>query len=221
MNSYKEDLRLFEILSWLRSHDWELYKNESGEKLSELKRLLSEIDRINIREFVDKNLADLMEDWIKWDNKQFPELDADDQCVFFMNSELHSPEIWANNMFKLVPPFVKQGVKIPENLKKLYAESRRCFIYQQYNAAIVLSRSIIEVGLKKKIGLPLESKDWTAGVVLEKALEKKMIKDSLYWIGKKVITKADKVLHQGENVEYQETLNALEHTKEFLEELFG
>lgn len=221
MSSYKEDLKLSELLDWLSRPENRSNEEEFNKKFEELMDLLSEIDRINIREFIDNRLADKMEFLIKINNDFFQNLDSSEQISFFYNSGLHWPGVWARNMFKLIPPFIKQGVKIPENLKNLYAESRLCFIFEQFNAAVVLSRSIIEFSLKKKIGLPIESKDWTAGVVLEKALEKKIINDSIYWIAKKVVTKADKILHQGSSVDYQEALNALDHTKQFLEEIFG
>jgi len=221
MNSYNEDLKLSGLLDWLVSHDRISDEKEWENKFDELTELLIEIDRINIREFVDSRQADKTEYLIKINNDFFQGLDSSEQISAFYDSGLNWPGFWARNMFILVPPFVKQGVKIPENLKNLYAESRHCFIFEQFNVAVVLSRAIIELALKMKIGLPMESKDWTAGVVLEKALDKKIINDSVYWIAKKVITTADKILHQGENIEHQETLNALDHTRQFLEELFG
>jgi hypothetical protein len=219
MNSYNEDLELSELLDWLGNH--KETEGEYREKFTELTALIRYIDRINIREFVDNKLANNMEFFIKWDNEFFQELGSSGQIEFFIDSGLNWPGVWARNLFNLVPPFVKQGVNIPENLRQLYAESRRCFIFEQHNAAVVLSRAIIEIALKKKIGLSEESKKWTAGFTLEKASEKKIISDSSYWIAKKVITNADTILHQGKNAERQETLNALDHTKQFLEELFG
>jgi hypothetical protein len=220
MNSYNEDLKLSELLDWLASHNKKLCEREWNEKHEELMDILTWIDRIGMREFVHNKLADITQILIEINNDLFQKLSSSEQIHGFYESGLHWPGVWARNMFKLVPPFIKQGIRIPENLKTLYSESRRCFIFEQFNAAVVLSRGIIEVALKQKIGLPIESKKWTAGVVLEKALEKKIINDSVYWIANKVITKADKILHQGGNVDFQETLNALDHTKQFLEELF-
>jgi hypothetical protein len=219
MNSIQEDLRLSDLLDWLRSHE----KTQEGynEKFDELMELIRGIDRINIREFVDNKLADNMESFIKWDNEFFQGLNSSEQIEFFIDSGLNWPGVWTRNMFRLTPAFVKQGVKIPDNLKKLYAESRKCFIFEQFNSAIVLSRAIIEIALKNKIGLSVESKHWTAGEILDRAYEKKIIKDSAYWIGSKVITKANEILHQGRDVQHQETLNAIDHTKQFLEDLFG
>jgi len=221
MSSYKEDLKISELLGWLASHKEIRNERQYEEKVNELKEDLRCIDRINIREFVSKTLADTTELLLEVDNQMFQGLTSSNQIETFYKSRLHWPGVWARNMYKLVPPFVRQGVKIPENLKTLYAESRICFILEQFNAAVVLSRGIIELALKMKIGLSMESKDWTAGVVLEKAFEKKIINDSIYWIAQKIVTKADKILHQGQSVELQETLNSLDHTKQFLEELFG
>jgi hypothetical protein len=223
MGSYSEEVKLAEIINWFTTHRGEELKGEDSNKWEELKILLRGIDRINIREFVDNRLADHMEDLIEMDNKWFQELDWVEQVDFFIEevTDHFGISVWIRNQFQLKPPFVRQGTKIPENIRKLYAESRRCFVFEQYSAAIVLSRAIIEIVLKKKIGLPDESRRWTAGVVLEKASEKKIINEHAYWIADKVIKNADKILHQGKIAEQQETLNAIDHTKEFLEELFG
>jgi len=173
MNSYNEDLKLSELLDWFSTHDKKLYEKEFNEKFDELTELLTQIDRVDIREFVDNKLADKMELLIKFNNDFFQGLGSSEQIGLFYESGLHWPGVWARNMFKLVPPFVKQGVKIPENLKNLYKESRYCFIFEQFNAAVVLSRSIIELALKKKIGSQMESKFGTAGEVLKEALKKK------------------------------------------------
>lgn len=223
MSSYNEDLKLAELLEWLSPVHLKEIKGEGfSAKMKELRTILRSIDRVNIREFVDDRLVDQMEHFIKLDNEWFQEMDSTEQIDSFMEgSESFWDAKWIRNQFKLIPPFVRQGTKIPENIKKLYAESRHCFIFEQYSAAIVLSRAIIEIALKKKIGLSEESREWTAGKVVEKASEKRIINENTRWIANKVIKKADKILHQAELGDHQETLNALDHTKEFLEELFG
>lgn len=225
MDSYKEDLKLTEQLIWFYEfhRSGQKVNEEYLNKLDQFKKLLRGLDRINIREFVDNRLADHMETLLKLDNDWFQELDWVEQVDFFTEevTDHFGISAWIRNQFKLIPPFVRQGTKIPENIKTLYGESRRCFIFEQYSAAIVLSRAIIEIALKKKIGLPEESKDWTAGKVVNKASEKRIINEKTRWIAEKVIKKADKILHQAELGEHQETLNILDHTKEFLEELFG
>jgi hypothetical protein len=61
MSSYNEDLKLSELLAWFVNHDEKSYKEEYEKKFSELMEILKEIDRINIREFVDNKLTDKTE----------------------------------------------------------------------------------------------------------------------------------------------------------------
>jgi hypothetical protein len=71
MNSYNEDLKLSELLDWFSTHDKKLYEKEFNEKFDELTELLTQIDRVDIREFVDNKLADKMELLIKFNNDFF------------------------------------------------------------------------------------------------------------------------------------------------------
>lgn len=224
MNSYGEDLKLAELLDYFSPGHLKDIKGEGfSAKWKEFTNVLRRIDRINIREFVDKRIADKMPEWVDLDNEWFQEMDWVEQVDFFIEevTDHFGISVWIRNQFKLKPPFVRQGTKIPEKIRKLYAESRRCFVFEQYSAAIVLSRAIIETVLKTKIGLAEESRSWTAGIVLDKAFEKGIIKENACWIAHKVIKNADKILHQAKIAEQQEALNAIDHTKEFLEVLFG
>jgi hypothetical protein len=216
-----EEKRIVEILEWIKNNPDKEGTSEFNEKQIELQTIFRFIDRIHIREYADKHLANYMEEFIRLSNEFFQDEGSDDQIHYAIESDLFYPGVYARNMFRLIPPFVKQGVKIPENISNLYAESRYCFVFEQFSAAIVLSRTIIETALKMKIGLAQASRDWTAGIVLQKAYERKIINDSAYSTAKKVIYNADNILHQAKNAEYKESLDALEHTKEFLEELFG
>jgi len=225
MNSYSEDRKLDELLNYFSpAHLKDVKTEDYVAKWEELKSILRYIDRINIREFVSTRMADKMQELIDFDNKLFQEMDWVEQTDFFCESgEGHyGITVWMSKRFKLTPPFVRQGTKIPENIRRLYAESRRCFVFEQYNAAIVLSRAIIETVLKMKINLPEESRNWTAGKVLDKAVETQIITENAHWIARKVIKKAAKILHQAKITdEQQETLNVINDTKNFLEELFA
>jgi hypothetical protein len=48
-------------------------------------------------------------------------------------------------------------IRIPEHINRLCQESRWCYVYERYNAAIVLSRAIIETILKNKLGYKVDS----------------------------------------------------------------
>ena len=214
-------MKLFDLLTWFKNHDEELHKDEWDKKNEELGCLLREVDRIHIREYVDNNAANLMELFIKLDNELVAKDDPCEIAEFARDSGLVSAGAFGFSLFMLVPPFVKQGVKIPNRIRELYAESRYCFVFEQYSAAIVLSRAIIETVLKNKLGLSEDDRYWTAGRTLEKAKEKKLVIDKAFWVAKKVTKKADNILHRARKTDYKEAKNALNHTKEFLEDLFG
>lgn len=221
MNNFSEDEKILELIISIFSPNSKLNDQEKQEKQIELDKLLRSIDRIHVREYKNNKLARAIEGLLKDDNDIFQLEDLDDQIDAGINLGMFYPAVYACNMYKLVPPFVRHGVQIPEKMKSLYAESRYCFISEQYNAAIVLSRAIIELALKIKIGLPEESKKWTAGVTLERAREVKIIDEKSARIADEIIKNGDWILHRAKNATEEESLKALDHTKKVLEVLFG
>jgi hypothetical protein len=212
MSKFSIDIKIFDLLSSDRPDDEKF--------LDELHDLLKDIDRINIREYFGSNHANIMVKLIKLNNR-FIQNEKENLIDIGIESNLCKPADFALNYFKLIPPFVRQGTKIPANFKNLYAESRLCFAFGQYSAAIALSRAIIEIALRNRIGLSEESRRWTAGVILEKAREIKIVDINIAWISEKVIRTADNILHRARTATERECLNALDHTKEVLEYLFG
>jgi len=73
-----------------------------------------------------------------------------------------------NNYYKLKPPYVRPGTKIPQGIKNIYHESRWCFVYGQYSAAIALTRTVIETILKHKFNLEGDLND-----IIDSACEKR------------------------------------------------
>lgn len=223
MPNFSDDIKFFSVFADLFAPKEPLDPIVKKEKERELTEILRGIDRIHIREYFDfdNEIADWMEEFLKKDNKIFQLEDWDTHIDSGIELDLFYPGVYARNYYKLTPPFIRQGVKIPEKMKSLYAESRFCFIFEQFSAAIALSRAIIEFALKTKIGLHEEARDWTAGKTLAKALDLKIIDDKTYCTARKVINNADKVLHQVKNATEQEALTALDHTKTVLESIFG
>lgn len=220
MSNFSSDMKVLELLAFLYDPKNKLEESEMQKKWNELDALVRVIDRIHIREYFNNAIADIIEHFLKQDNQIFQLEDPEFQLDSAIQLSLFHAD-YACNWYKLIPPFVRQGIKIPEKMKSLYAESRLCFVFKQYSAAIVLSRAIIETALKARIGLTEGSKNWTAGITLGKAVEKKIVDEKTYWIADKVIKSADRILHRSENATEKEALNALDHTKQFLEYLFG
>jgi hypothetical protein len=221
MPYFSDDIKFFDVLADLVVSEKPLDPVVKKQKENELTEILRGIDRIHIREYFDNEIADWMEKFLKEDNELYQLEDSEIHIDSGIELGLFYPGVYARNYYKLTPPFVRQGVKIPEKMKSLYAESRFCFIFEQFSAAIALSRAIIEFALKTKIGLHEEARDWTAGKTLSKAHDLKIIDDKTYWTASKVINNADKVLHQVKNATDQEALTALDHTKTVLESIFG
>jgi len=125
----------------------------------------------------------------------------------------------ARNYYDLKPPFVRRDVKIPEYIKKLYAESRWSYVFQNYNACVALCRAIVECVVKEKTGREKKSR-----IELRKDLERanrnKLISVSAVWIAEHVILPANRVLHAGQVLKKERALKVVEKTKDFLEGIY-
>ena len=143
-----------------------------------------------------------------------------------MDAEGHSvlgcdrSEKIAINYYELYPPLVKYGVKIPKHIKEIYAESRWCYVFQCYSAAAALSRAIMELAIKDKLGYDKESSIGSSAKYLDALYGKKIISRPVHSIGKDVILEANKVMHSGKMVGKKQTLKVVEKTKEFLEAIY-
>ena len=126
----------------------------------------------------------------------------------------------AINYYLLHPPLIKKGLKIPEHVKKLFAESRWCFVLQQYCAAVALSRTIIELAIKDKYGNDKEKERWAASWCLKNAKDDGIISEDVFLIGNDINKTANKVMHAGKMVEWKNALMVVEKTKDFLEGIY-
>jgi hypothetical protein len=130
-------------------------------------------------------------------------------------------EIWYDcleNWLQLKPALILTGKAIPNNIRDIYAESRRCFLFGNYLAAIVLSRAVLENILKNKFDL---KNNWSAGELLQKLHVNKQITDSQYDLAKSVKDKADKILHRAAGATTKEAKNAIDRTNELIEMFYG
>ena len=122
--------------------------------------------------------------------------------------------------YQLIPPYVKIGAKIPDNIKYLYNESRRCYINGQFSACVALSRAILETVMKKKFNLNENDTNLGAGKMLGRLLERKLISEQAHWLADKVIKRANSILHRAKGATGKNANNMLDHTKDFLEEVY-
>jgi hypothetical protein len=134
----------------------------------------------------------------------------------------HRADMAAINYYNLSPPFVRREVKIPGFLKDLHAESRWCYVLQLYRAAVSLCRSVIELSLKHKAGIDIESSIGSMGKYLDSSYyNMHIISKDAHRIGHEVRMLANKVMHVGKTIQKPKALEAIEKTKTFLEDLFG
>jgi len=126
----------------------------------------------------------------------------------------------ARNYYDLYPPFVKVGVKIPRHIKQLYAESRWCYVLQNYCAAVALCRAILELTIKDKTGIDKDFPIVSTSRYLDEAYRKKLISKNSHGISKDIILKANKVMHAGKIIEKKHALQVVEKTKDFLQEMY-
>lgn len=152
-------------------------------------------------------------------------------------SELHSwwcdSGDWATSMkryFELIPPYIRHGNKIPQPIRKLYAESRWCFIYGQYNACLTVNRAIIDAIIKekapafriaakydqvKKKTYPYSTGEFLYEFMKNSHITKDLQKDANEFI----VTIANHILHKAKSIGKDECLKALEIMNRFFEEI--
>jgi hypothetical protein len=181
-----------------------------------------EVDRIRIREtphhkaIVDFLRKDLAYSPIKIEEfKDFWDYHHEEILDFHEDNELIERGRFARNYFKLIPPYVKVGTKIPEGIKNIYHESRWCFVYGQYSATIAMSRTVIETVLKDKYGLVGDLSE-----IIKTAENKCLISRQTAWYANEVRTFANRILHKAKPAKEHEAKNAIDHVLAFLEEIY-
>lgn len=241
MTSFKEDEDIFKLIREMMDIDKELGidnpspiqavlpvdKRQQLEKRNEelySKYITSkiELDRIRIRETPHhKDLTyllrkDLAYRPLKTDEfKEFWDHHYEEILDFHEDNELIERGRFVRNYFKLIPPYVKVGTKIPEGIQNIYHESRWCFVYGQYSATIALSRTVVETVLRDKFHI-----EGKLDVIIEEAKSRHIISDKTAWNMNKVRTAANQILHTAKTAKEQEAKNALDHVLVFLEEIY-
>lgn len=125
-----------------------------------------------------------------------------------------------SNYYGLTPAFVKNTVEIPDQLKKIYAESRWCFVFQNYCASVALCRTIVELAFKIKTGKDLDYRLTRLGTQLDGAARLNVIPEEAAWIARHVIFPANSVLHQGKLMDRESAFKVIDRTVDFLEIVF-
>lgn len=228
MGTFAEDERFIELFRKLLE---EKPESKEYEKIhDEFVELWWDIDRIEIREFQSKDYARWVQEIFKLTtNLKYPESFAGDRDnwppgVLFDEEidEIARTNKRLEEYYKLTPPFVKQGTKIPIKLKKVFSESRHCFIDQHYNATIVLSRAIVENVIKQKLGSEEYEISKFLKACADKALEWKMINSSTHDLAIEINIKANNILHGKDEVATdKDAKDIINKTKDFLEEAYG
>ena len=91
----------------------------------------------------------------------------------------------------------------------------------QFKSSVALSRAVIEVALKEKVGLSIYDPSWTAGKTLTQFLDKKIINKITYDTADDIIVRADAILHRGADITEEECLYFLDKTRDFIEAFYS
>lgn len=234
MSSYTEDERLLQTLSKIVNLEKQLGQvdgdkprfltvdkrkrlEKEEEKLQkEYDLLLIELDRIEIRHSpLGKSFADIIRHFHAFDLDANWDYYYDDILDFHESGDLLNRGKFLNNYYKLKPPYVKTGTKIPQGIKNICHESRWCFVYGQYSAAIALSRTVIETVLKHEFNLEGDLND-----IIDLACEKKFISEKAVWNAHGIRRLSNKILHKANVATQNQAKNSLDHILDFIEEIY-
>ena len=234
MSFYSEDKKIFETLSKIINLENQLGEvngkpcllpidkrkrlEEEKEKLQrEFDLLLIELDRIEIRHSPDeKAYIDFLRHMSTCDLNEIWDYYYEDILDFHEDGDLLDRGKFLNNYYKLKPPYVRTGTKIPQGIKNIYHESRWCFVYGQYSAAIALSRTAIETILKHKFNLENDN----LNKIIDLAREKRFISQKAAWNAHKVRMLSNKILHKANVATEKQAKNSLDHILDLIEEIY-
>ena len=216
-----------------------LYKTKARDTWLPTLRELEYWDRLNIRvgafsfskpmlqdatKMLDNFSEDFAKSWLDSNNKLFFSDSEEEMSQTYAEWSEYILGDWKSHMpryRKLFPPFVKEGVVIPSKIKDSYAETRRTYVYGQFKSSVALSRAVIEVALKEKVGLSKYDPSWTAGKTLTQFLDKKIINKITYDTADDIIVRADAILHRGAGITEEECIYLLNKTKDFIEAIYS
>lgn len=234
MSSYTEDERLLQTLSKIVNLEKQLgeveddkprflsvdkrkqLEKEKGKLQKEYDLLLIELDRIEIRHSpFGKSFTDIIRRFHAFDLDANWDYYYDDILDFHESGDLLNRGKFLNNYYKLKPPYVKTDTKIPQGIKNICHESRWCFVYGQYSAAIALSRTVIETVLKHEFNLEGDLND-----IIGLACEKKFISEKAAWNAHGIRRLSNKILHKANVATQNQAKNSLDHILDFIEEIY-
>jgi len=234
----KQDGEMYAWISTSQDQKWDGF----DDRWEELWIKYCQWDRINIR-FMDHRAEEVLgvrskmkimleEAWSfgKIDPVLIPFRDA--MVNYFPNDALHpvAQAIWmedeyykwtfiVNRKFDLIPPFVKPGTPISEDICDLYAETRESYVAGQFRAAVALCRTVIECCIRKK--LRKGSRDeFILKDSLNALVNLKLITQEVFSIAEDIRLRANKILHYGAPINEKEALIFLNDIKTFIEEFY-
>jgi len=234
MSSYSEDKKIFETVFKIVNLEKQLAEDDGNkpcllpvdkrkrleEEKEKLQRkynlLLIELDRIEIRHSPDeKACIDFLRHISTCDLNEIWDYYYEDILDFHEDGDLLDRGKFLNNYYKLKPPYVRTGTKIPQGIKNIYHESRWCFVYGQYSAAIALSRTVIDTILKHNFNF-----EGDLITIIDLALEKRFISQKAARKAHKVRMLANKILHNANVATEKEAKDSLDHILDFIEEIY-
>ena len=231
MNTFSEDEKFFNLLGKIDKNEEELRKEillidkrkqleEQRKKLQEqLMISIIELNRIEIRESpYNKILLDLLRNGLGYQSINITDYWSDwfDEILdYHEQTDLLDRGAFTRRYYQLIPPYVKSGTIIPEGIKNIYHESRWCFVYGQYSAAVAMCRTIIEAVLKQKFHL-----DGKLDEIINTAKERRLIDGSIKWNANRVRILANKILHCAKPVSEKDAKDAIDYVLVFLEKIY-
>ena len=174
------------------------YENEMERLEEKLYHLLYKLNRIEIRESLEgldhvDDLKALRHGYFKledvWDELK------NEIIEYHKKQELIDEDLFLENYYSLDPPYVKIGGKIPDGIRRICHESRWCYVYGQYNATVVLSRSLIETILKDKLKIEKWEKV-NIKKLIGNAEHKKIISENVAKKAQEIREFANNILHR-------------------------
>jgi len=189
---------------------------------NELYRLLDKVDRIEIREsFEGLEYAEELRNIMKYysDPNDIEGEYKNEILEYLCDEDIINQDAFFYNYFRLYPPYVKTGTIIPEGIKTICNESRLCYVFRQYNATIVLSRTVVESIIKEECSKCCIKKG-NLNELLLKAKNKRIINDTVYILANKIRMLGNDVVHRKKIVTEKDARKTLTDILFLIEEVY-
>lgn len=222
MGFHEEDERFIVLLFKLSTAE-RLNKKESDE----FNNIWWGLDRINIREFkfkpYSKMIPQILKDLAEKGTAPHPSLEDGNVDRSELYEDARSLELldlyfFMKEYYRLVPAYVKHGVEIPDKVKKLFWESRICFLAGLYNSSVAISRAIVEMTIQKVLGK--EGTRDSLFELIEEAFKNKKITEKAYKIADNIRKEGNNILHRTNLASKSEAEKIIDETKKFIEEAY-